>query len=118
VVNRGKRKTPGRFATEVITRDVAPQLQIHYKSSKAKAYLKEGRALGVETTVNNADDFAVHKTLNADNWRALRRVGADTNTRFLAALGEGQAGLPDRHPRGRRAPQHPSRPTRPRAAFR
>ena len=75
VVNRGRHKTPGRFATEVITRDVAPQLQIHYKSSKAKAYLKEGRALRVETTINNADDFAVHKTLNADNWRALRRVG-------------------------------------------
>jgi len=95
VINRGTNKTPGRFATEIISRDVAPQLQIHYKSSKAKAYLKEGRALRVETTVNNADDFALHKTLNADNWRALRRLGADTNARFLAALGEGQAGLPD-----------------------
>ncbi|HEX2273106.1 MAG TPA: hypothetical protein VHG90_04440, partial [Acidimicrobiales bacterium] len=95
VVNRGRHKTPGRFATEVITRDVAPQLQIHYKSSKAKAYLKEGRALRVETTVNNASDFAVHKTLTADNWRALRRLGAATNARFLAAIGEGQAGLPD-----------------------
>ncbi len=62
VINRGKHKTPGRFATDIITRDVAPQLQIHYKSSKAKAYLKEGRALRVETTVNNASDFAVHKT--------------------------------------------------------
>jgi hypothetical protein len=95
VLNRGPNKTPGRFATEVITRDVAPQLQIHYKSSKAKAYLKEGRALRVETTVNNATDFAVHKTLNRENWRALRRVGADTNARFLAALGEDQPGLPD-----------------------
>jgi hypothetical protein len=95
VVNRGKYKTPGRFATEVITRDVIPQLQIHYKSSKAKAYLKEGRALRVETTVNNPADFAVHKTLNTANWRTLRRLGADTNTRFLAALGEGQPGLPD-----------------------
>jgi hypothetical protein len=93
--SRGRNKTPGRFATEVITRDVAPQLQIHYKSSKAKAYLKEGRALRVETTVNNAADFAVHKTLTADNWRALRHVGADTNARFLAALGEGQLDLPD-----------------------
>jgi hypothetical protein len=79
----------------VITRDVAPQLQIHYKSSKAKAYLKEGRALRVETTINDADDFNVHKTLTVDNWRALRRVGADTNARFLAALGEGQRDLPD-----------------------
>jgi hypothetical protein len=95
VVNRGRFKTPGRFATEVITSDVAPQLQIHYKSSKAKAYLKEGRALRVETTVNNAEDFDLHKLLKADNWRALRRLGADTNARFLAALGEGQADLPD-----------------------
>lgn len=95
IINRGPSKTPGRFATEVIGRDVNPQLQIHYKSSKAKAYLKEGRALRVETTVNNAADFDVHKTLNADNWRALRRLGADTNARFLAAIGEDQAGLPD-----------------------
>lgn len=95
IVNRGKRKTPGRFATEVITAEVNPQLQIHYKSSKAKAYLKEGRALRVETTINNAADFDVHKTLNSDNWRALRRLGADTNARFLTALGEDQPGLPD-----------------------
>jgi hypothetical protein len=27
-----------RFATEVITANIAPQLQVHYKSSKAKAY--------------------------------------------------------------------------------
>jgi hypothetical protein len=95
VTSRRKRPTPGRFATEVITRDVAPQLQIHYKSSKAKAYLKQGCALRVETTINNADDFNMRKTLTADNWRALRRVGAATNARFLAALGEGQRGLPD-----------------------
>ena len=95
VVDRGKHKTPGRFATEVITRDTAPQLQVHYKSSKAKAYLKEGKALRVETTVNNPVDFGLKKTLNADNWRALRRLGAEVNARFLAALGEGQPGLPD-----------------------
>jgi hypothetical protein len=95
VVNRGKRQTPGRFATEVITADVAPQIQVHYKSSKAKAYLKEGKAMRVETTINNSADFGLKKTLNTDNWRALRRLGAETNARFLAALGEGQAGLPD-----------------------
>ncbi|MBA4102889.1 MAG: hypothetical protein C0488_11760 [Arthrobacter sp.] len=95
ILNRGRNPTPGRFATEVITRDVAPHLQIHYKSSKVKAYLKEGRALRVETTINNASDFRVPKTLNADNWRALRKLGAATNARFLAALGEGQPGLPD-----------------------
>ncbi|MDQ2826544.1 MAG: hypothetical protein M3Y04_06260, partial [Actinomycetota bacterium] len=95
VVNRGPSKTPGRFATEIITRDVAPQLQIHYKSSKVKAYLKEGKAMRVETTVNNPTDFGLHKTLNSENWRALRRVGKAVNARFLAAVGEGAPGLPD-----------------------
>ena len=33
--------------------------------------------------------------MSADNRRVLRRLGADTNARFLAALGEGQVGLPD-----------------------
>ena len=95
VVNKGRSKTPGRFATEVITRDVAPQLQVHYKSSKVKGYLKEGKALRVETTINNAADFGVPKTLNDQNWRALPKAGAATNARFLAALGEGAPGLPD-----------------------
>jgi hypothetical protein len=44
---------------------------------------------------NNPVDFGLKETLNADNWKALRRVGAETNARSLSALGEGQAGLPD-----------------------
>lgn len=95
IVNRGPHKTPGRFATEVIAADVHPQLQIHYKSSKVKAYLKEGKALRVETTINNASDFGLHKTLNTANWRALRATGDEINSRFLAAIGEDQPGLPD-----------------------
>jgi hypothetical protein len=95
IVNRGRFKTPGRFATEVITRDVAPQLQIHYKSSKVKAYLKEGRALRVETTINNPADFDLRKTLNAENWRLLRRQGTEINARFLAVLGDGNVDPPD-----------------------
>jgi len=95
VVSRGKFRTPGRFATEVVARDVNPKLQIHYKSSKAKCYLKEGRALRVETTINNPADFDTRKTLCAANWRALRAIGAQTNARFLAAIGEGQSGVPD-----------------------
>lgn len=93
--SRGKNPTPGRFATEVVARDVHPKLQIHYKSSKTKAYLKEGRALRVETTINNPVDFDTLKTLNATNWKALRRIGTEVNARFLAALGEGQGGVPD-----------------------
>jgi hypothetical protein len=92
---RGKHRTPGRFETRVITRDVDPQLQIHYRSSKVKAYFKEQRALRVETTINDPRDFGVGRRLNAENWKALRAIGAATNARFLAALGEGEAPPPD-----------------------
>lgn len=95
VVTRGKRATPGRFATRVITSGTQPQIQVHYRSSKAKAYFKEQRALRVETTINNTRDFDLNKTLNAENWRALRRTGDQVNARFLEALGEGESGLPD-----------------------
>ncbi|MGH2733965.1 MAG: hypothetical protein ACRDKZ_00170 [Actinomycetota bacterium] len=95
IFTRGKHQTPGSFATEVITPGTRPRIEIRYKTSKAKAYLKEGRALRVETTINNPAHFDCRKTLNAENWRALRRVGQDVNARFLAALGEGNDHLPD-----------------------
>ncbi|MGH9117263.1 MAG: hypothetical protein ACRD0A_05120, partial [Acidimicrobiales bacterium] len=49
----------------------------------------------METTINNPEHFELRKTLNADNWRALLRVGEAVNTRFLEALGEGAPGVPD-----------------------
>jgi DNA-binding PadR family transcriptional regulator len=95
VDRRITRRTPGRFATKVVTRGVDPQVQIHYRASKVKAYFKESRALRVETTVNNPDDFGVRRTLKADNWRQLRHVGADCNARFLQAVGEDEPPPPD-----------------------
>lgn len=95
ITRRGKRATPGRFETRVITRDVDPQIQVRYRASKVKAYFKEQRALRVETTINDPGDFGVGRRLTTDNWRALRRVGVDTNQRFLAALGEGEPRPPD-----------------------
>lgn len=95
IISRGPRPTPGRFATKVVTRGVDPQIQIHYRASKVKAYFKESRALRVETTVNNPDDFGVRRTLNHANWTELRHVGADCNARFLQAVGEGEPSPPD-----------------------
>ncbi|MGZ6670327.1 MAG: hypothetical protein ACXVH3_37385 [Solirubrobacteraceae bacterium] len=60
-------RTPGRFQTRVVHRGVEPQIQAHYKHSKVKQYLKEGRALRTETTVNDPYDFGVKRTLNAEN---------------------------------------------------
>jgi hypothetical protein len=92
---RGKNQTPGSFSTQVITPGTRTRIEIRYKTSRAKAYLKEGRALRVETTINNPEHFDLRKTLNTHNWQALRRAGEQVNTRFLEALGEGSAGLPD-----------------------
>jgi hypothetical protein len=89
------RRTPGRFETRVITPGVDPQIQIHYRSSKVKAYFKEHRALRVETTINNPADFGTRKTLNHENWQALLATGKAINARFLAALGEGAPPPPD-----------------------
>jgi hypothetical protein len=95
VVSRGPRPTPGRFETRVVRRDVDPQILIRYKASKVKAYFKEHRALRVETTINDPNDFGVGRPLNRENWKALRAIGAATNARFLAALGEGELEAPD-----------------------
>ena len=92
---RGKNQTPGPFSTQVITPGTRARIEVRYKTSGAKAYLKEGKALRVETTINNPEHFDLRKTLNAENWRALRRTGKQVNDRFLAALGEGSPGLPD-----------------------
>ncbi|MCA1680933.1 MAG: hypothetical protein LC777_19335, partial [Actinobacteria bacterium] len=77
------RATPGIFQTKVITRGVAPVIQAHYKHSKVKQYLKEGRALRTETTVNDPYDFGVGRLLTAENWQALLTIAEQTNQRLL-----------------------------------
>jgi hypothetical protein len=95
IVSSGRRPTPGRFATTLIRKGIDPHIQVHYRASKVKAYFKESRALRVETTINNPDDFGVKRTLCQDNWQALVRHGRMTNARFLAALGEDAPAPPD-----------------------
>jgi hypothetical protein len=78
---RINRKTPGTFRTRVITAGVIPSLYVDYKSSRIKQYYKKGRALRVETTINNARDFALGKRLH--NLPALREIGFQANRRLL-----------------------------------
>ena len=49
---RGKNPAPGTFRTQVITSGVCPYLYLFYKKTQVKQYLKEGRALRTETTLN------------------------------------------------------------------
>jgi hypothetical protein len=73
--------TPGPFRTRVITDGVIPSLHIDYKGTRIKQYHKEGQALRTETTINNARDFYVGKSLH--NLPALRKIGFQANRRVL-----------------------------------
>lgn len=53
-----------------------------------------GEQVGTPTGLLEPAHFGLKKTLNADNWHALRRLGEDTNARFITALGEGRGPCP------------------------
>jgi hypothetical protein len=79
----------------VINRGTDPAIQVHYRASKVKQYLKEGRALRTETTVNDTYDFGIGRLLTTANWEALMRVGHDINERVLDAQLQACACAPD-----------------------
>jgi hypothetical protein len=56
-------RTPGTFTTRVITRGVDVTVNAYYKRSRIKQYLKDGRALRVETVVNDTTDLGVKRRL-------------------------------------------------------
>lgn len=78
---RVTRRTPGRFRTRVITEGVIPSLHVDYKSARIKEYYKQGRALRVETTINDARAFGIGKRLH--NLPKLRELGFAANRRLL-----------------------------------
>ncbi len=79
---RGKRPTPGPFHTRIHVVGVDPQLEIHYKSSRIKEYLKEGRALRVETVVNDPSDLGLLRRVR--HLGELREAARAINRRMLA----------------------------------
>jgi hypothetical protein len=89
------RATPARFETLVISRGVQPRIEARYKHSRVKQYLKQGRALRTETTINDPYDFGVGRELTDTNWRALCQLGHDVNARLLAAQVEACQCAPD-----------------------
>jgi hypothetical protein len=79
---RGRRPTPSRWRTRVLTSEVTPSIHVDYKHSKIKQYHKLQRAIRTETTINDTRDFAIGKRLG--NLPALRQVGFQANRRLLA----------------------------------
>jgi hypothetical protein len=72
------RRTPGRFRTRIVTRDVTPSLNVYYKNARIKQYYKENRTLRTETNINN---FGTGKRLH--NLPKPREIGFAANRQLL-----------------------------------
>jgi hypothetical protein len=73
--------TPGVFATRVVTRGVDVTINAGYRHSRVKQYFKEGRALRIETVINDPTDLGVLRRLpHLDELQAKAR---DVNRRLL-----------------------------------
>ena len=73
--------TPGVFATRVVTRGVDVTVNVGYKHSRTKEYFKEGRALRIETVVNDPTDLGVRRRLV--HLPELQAKARDVNRRLL-----------------------------------
>jgi len=82
IIRRGKRPTPGTFRTEISARGVDPRLSIFYRSSCIKEYLKEGRALRIETVCNDPGDLGVRRRVR--HLGELREQASALNRRMLS----------------------------------
>src|SRR4029077_7033010 len=59
VRTRGPRRTKGPLRTRVFSPGTDVKIDFSYKHSRVKQYLKEGRALRIETVVNKPADLNV-----------------------------------------------------------
>ena len=80
--------TPTGFRTNVVTRGVDTTVNFFYRHSRIKEYLKDGRALRIETVVNSPTDFGVLRRL--EHLPELITKARDANDRLLHAQHVGQ----------------------------
>jgi hypothetical protein len=58
------KNTRSEFATKVVTRGTDVTINAFYKHSRIKQYLKEGRALRIETVINSPTDLGVPRRVH------------------------------------------------------
>ena len=80
--------TKSDFATKVVTRGTEVTINAFYKHSRIKQYLKQGRALRIETVVNSPTDFGVQRRLC--NLAELVEKARGANRRLLELQRAGQ----------------------------
>ena len=63
-VNGRQRATRGTFKTKVITRGTEVTINAFYRHSRIKQYLKDGRALRIESVINSPTDLRIGRRLH------------------------------------------------------
>jgi hypothetical protein len=91
----GRRRRRGRpsrrpeiFKTKVVTEGVEVRVNVFYKSSRIKQYLKDGRGLRIETVVNSPTDLGVLRRL--EHLPELIHKAKEANRRILEVQCAGQ----------------------------
>ena len=112
-VGAGRPKLDCVAKTKIVTRGTEVTVNAFYKHSRIKQYLKDGRALRIETVINSPDDLGCQRRLvHLDELQAKAR---DVNRRLLDTerVGQGcvlaspafeRVALPTLTADGRRAP--------------
>jgi hypothetical protein len=90
--HRGHRGRPFKveptYKTKVVTRDTEVTVNAFFKNSRIKQYLKDGRALRIESVINSPDDLACHRRLmHLDELQSKARA---VNARLLDTERVGQ----------------------------
>ena len=83
-----RRTTPGIFRTRVFGVGTEVRLEFRYKNSRVKQYLKEGRALRIETVINKPSDVGCLARL--EHLPELVAKGREVNRRLLMIERAGQ----------------------------
>jgi hypothetical protein len=82
------KNTKGTFRTRVVTRGTDVTIDVNYRDSRIKEYLKEGRALRIETVVNAPGDLGCQRRLH--NLAELQTKARAANHRLLELQRIGQ----------------------------
>ena len=83
-----KPKVDPVYKTKMVTRDTLVTVNAFYKHSRIKQYLKDGRALRIETVINSPDDLRCHRRLA--NLEELQTKARDINHRIIDTERVGQ----------------------------
>jgi hypothetical protein len=81
-------KTPGTFSTRLLNRPGQVTVNLSFKHSRIKIYLKEDRAIRVETVCNDPAGLGCKRGL--DNLAELQATARDCNARLMHAIRVGQ----------------------------